>query len=63
MKQKKKRNPVAYELLCSGKYRKRVLKNKKIYSRREKHPKSFGKQYPELLFCFFPRFSYNRIRF
>lgn len=63
MKTKKKRDPVAYELLCSGKYKKRIVKSKKIYSRREKHRKSFGKQYPELLFCFFSRFPYNRIRF
>lgn len=44
MKQRKRRNPVALELLCSGKYKPRVVKNKKLYSRKDKHKKSLEKQ-------------------
>lgn len=50
MKQKKKRNPVAFELLCSGKYNQRVVKNKKLYSRKEKHKKNLEKQIRGFLF-------------
>ena len=50
MKPKKKRDPMARELLCSGKYGQRVMKNKKIYSRKEKHKKSSGQRFPELSF-------------
>ena len=37
---RKKRNPMAKELLLSGKYRIRIVKSKKLYSRKEKHKKA-----------------------
>ena len=51
MKPKKKRNPFARELMCSGKYGQRVVQSKKLYTRKEKHRKSFGKKDPELFYC------------
>ena len=52
MKTKKKRNPIARELLCSGKYGQRIIKSKKLYTRKEKHRKSSDKRYSELFyFC------------
>lgn len=50
MKLNKKRNPIAYELRCSRKYAMRIVKNKKIYSRKTKHKKSSIKKYMELSF-------------
>ena len=52
MKPKKKRDPVARELMCSGKYGQRIINSKKIYTRKEKHRKSSDKRYSELFhFC------------
>lgn len=35
----KKRNPVARELITSGKYKGRVIKDKNAWRRKPKHPK------------------------
>lgn len=54
VKKKKRRNPMARELLVSGKYSLRIVKSKKTYSRREKHKKGSGKNYQEpFSFLFF----------
>lgn len=63
MKQKKKRNPVAFELLCSGKYNQRVVKNKKLYSRKEKHKKTSKNKFEVFYFHALISQSASRIRF
>ena len=50
MKTKKKRDPFARELICSGKYGQRIVKSKKLYTRKEKYKKSFAKKYSELFY-------------
>lgn len=47
IKKKKRRDPMARELLVSGKYSLRIVKSKKIYSRRNKHRKGSDQQYQE----------------
>ena len=32
-----KRNPIAYHMRTSGQYKKQVVRNKKAYSRKQKH--------------------------
>ena len=55
-KKRKKRDPMARELLTSGKYRMRVVKSAKAYSRKEKHKKGSDYRYSEPFLWFFSRF-------
>lgn len=52
-KKKKTRDPMARELLTSGKYRMRVVRSKKLYSRKEKHKKGFEQRFRSLFFWLF----------
>lgn len=55
VKKKKRRDPIARELLVSGKYSLRIVKSKKVYTRREKYKKGSSQRYQEpfsfLFFC------------
>lgn len=54
MKKRKRPNPIAKELLVSGKYAMRIVKSKKKYSRKEKHKKGPGIQNSGPFFIEFP---------
>lgn len=53
-KNKKTRDPMARELLTSGKYKMRIVRSKKLYSRKEKHKKGFESQRSEPFLWLFP---------